>query len=71
MGKGKKRMSYDNMRVGKRYTVINHGETHSFEVTAAVGKNDFMVKDLGTLERYPFSDLVRYGLGDDFELYEI
>ncbi len=71
MSGNKKRMSYDNMRVGKKYIVTNYGETRQFIVLATTGHNDFKIKDLLTLEQYLFSELIRYGLGNDFELYEV
>ena len=67
----KKIMSIDNMRVGKNYFVKNHGETTSFSVLATAGVNDFKIKDLLSLEIYSFESLIQYGLGEDFELYEI
>ncbi len=68
---GNKTMSYDNMRVGKRYFIRNHGETTSFLVLETADTNDYKIKDLLTLDTYLFGDLVRYGRGTDFELYEI
>ena len=68
---GKKTMSFDNMRVGKKYFIRNHGETTSFSVLATIGQNDFRIKDLLTLEEYAFGSLIQYGIGHDFELYEI
>ncbi len=67
----RKTMSYDNMRVGKRYFLRNHGETTSFLVLETAGIDDFKIKDLLTLDIYLFGDLIRYGRGKDFELYEI
>ena len=68
---GKKRMSIDNMRVGKNYFLKNYGETTSFAVLESVGHNDFKIKDLLSLEIYTFNSLLQYGRGEDFELYEI
>ena len=67
----KKTMSIDNMRVGKNYYIKNHGETTSFSVLETSGSNDFKIKDLLSLEIYLFGSLIQYGLGEDFELYEI
>ena len=67
----RKRMSIDNMRVGKNYFLRNHGETTSFLVLETTGINDFKIKDLLTLEMYHFGNLIKYGVGEDFELYEI
>lgn len=68
---GRKTMSYDNMRVGKNYFLKNHGETTSFLVLETEGSNDYAIQDLLTLDKYLFDDLIRYGIGTDFELYEI
>jgi hypothetical protein len=68
---GKKTMSFDNMRVGKKYFIKNHGETTSFSVLATLGQDDFKIKDLLSLEEYSFGTLIQYGIGQDFELYEI
>lgn len=59
------------MRVGKRYCLINHGESTAFQVLATGEGSDFSVKDLLSLEVYPFSSLIAYGRGEDFELFEV
>jgi hypothetical protein len=71
MAGGRKSMSVDTMRVGKSYHIQNLGEHTSFTVLASMGENDFRIKDLLTLEVYEFQELIKYGLGDDYELYEI
>ena len=68
---GKKTMSLDNMRIGKSYFLRNHGETTRFIILETVGRDDFMIKDLLSLEAYLFGGLIQYGIGVDFELYEI
>jgi hypothetical protein len=67
----RKRMSIDNMRVGKSYFVRNHGDQTRFVVLESAGKDDYKIKDLLTLEIYFFHQLVQYGIGEDFELYEL
>ena len=67
----RKTMSYDNMRIGKKYFIRNHGETTSFLILETQGIDDFKIKDLLSLELYSFADLIRFGIGKDFELYEI
>ena len=67
----RKTMSYDNMRVGKTYFIRNHGEITSFLVLETQGVDDFKIKDQLSLEIYSFADLIRFGIGKDFELYEI
>lgn len=67
----KKTMSIDNMRVGKTYCLINYGDTTRFIVLASAGREDFQVKDLLSMESYHFGELIAYGIGPDFELFEI
>lgn len=64
-------MSLDNLRVGKNYFLKNFGETTSFMVLEASGERDFIVKDLLTLEIYRLSQLIRFGMGEDFDLREL
>ena len=64
-------LSFDVLRVGKKYKLTNFGETHEFEVEAILVNHDFKVKDLFTLERYLLKDLIKFGKGKDFEIREI
>lgn len=64
-------MSIDNLRVGKSYFLKNYGETTSFLVLERLGEKDFKIKDLLSMEVYQLSDLIKYGIGDDFDLREL
>ncbi len=64
-------ISFDTIRVGKKYYLINHGEKHDFIVLSRLSHQNFQVKDLHTLELYELEDLIRYGKGKDYELYEL
>ncbi|MDN5201505.1 hypothetical protein QQ008_09040 [Fulvivirgaceae bacterium BMA10] len=64
-------ISWDTLRVGKKYYLKNYGEKSEFEVLEVIGKSDFKLKDLYTLESYMLSDLVRYGKGKDYDLQEL
>ncbi len=64
-------LSFDVLRTGKKYRLINFGETHEFVVENVLGNGDFKVKDLLTLERFRLMELVTYGKGKDFLLEEI
>lgn len=64
-------LSFDVLRVGKKYTLTNFGETREFEVERILVNHDFEVKDLFTLERYLLKDLIKYGKGHDFEIREL
>lgn len=64
-------LSFDVLRTGKKYRLINYGEKHEFVVENVLANGDFNVKDILTLERYRLRELVAYGKGKDFLLEEI
>jgi hypothetical protein len=64
-------LSFDVLRTGKKYRLVNFGEKHEFEVESVLPNGDFKVKDTLTLERFYLKDLVRYGKGKDFLLEEV
>lgn len=64
-------LSFDVLRTGKKYRLINFGEKHEFVIENILTNGDFKVKDLFTLERYHLKDLIRYGKGKDYTLEEI
>jgi hypothetical protein len=63
--------SFNIIRVGKRYKLINFGETNTFEVLEINTDDDCVVRSLDTLETYNLLELVRYGKGEDFDFEEI
>ena len=64
-------LSFDVLRTGKKYRLINFGESHEFVVESVLANGDFKVKDLLTLERYRLKELISYGKGSDFMLEEV
>lgn len=64
-------LSFNALRVGKKYRLINFGDTYEFEVERILMNDDFKVKDLHTLERFLLKDVVKFGRGKDFELREL
>jgi hypothetical protein len=64
-------LSFDVLRTGKKYRLVNFGEQHEFIIESIQADGDFKVKDLHTLERYKLKDLISYGRGKDFLLEEI
>ena len=64
-------LSFDTWRTGKKYYLKNYGENTEFEIMKVTGDHDFLIKDLLTLETCLLSDLVKYGKGDDFALWEL
>ena len=61
-------LSFDVLRTGKKYRLVNYGEQHEFVIENILTNGDFKVKDLLTLERYHLKELIRYGKGKDFLL---
>ena len=64
-------LALDNLRVGRIYRLVNLGEEREIEVMARLGRDNFRVKDLITLEVYEMDDLLRWGIGKDYDLDEI
>ncbi|SNT29688.1 hypothetical protein SAMN05421640_3265 [Ekhidna lutea] len=64
-------LAFSSMRVGKKYRLVNYGEKSEFTLIEVVGRNDYRLKDLFSMENYLMSDLTQYGKGEDFELREI
>jgi len=64
-------LSFDLLRNGKKYRLVNHGERFDFIIEHILTNGDFKVKDLHTLERYLLKDLIKFGKGKDFEIWEI
>ena len=64
-------LSFNVLRTGKKYRLINFGEKHEFEIENILTNGDFKVKDLLTLERYHLNELIAYGKGSDYRLEEI
>ncbi|MDZ7645787.1 MAG: hypothetical protein U5K54_00665 [Cytophagales bacterium] len=64
-------LSFDVLRVGKKYRLVNLGDKYEFEIERILGNGDFNVKDLHTLERYLLKDTIKFGRGKDFEIREM
>ncbi len=64
-------ISVESVRVGKRYFMQNNREYHEFKILKATGRNDFLCEDLSSMEQYLLSELTAYGIGSDYEFYEL
>jgi hypothetical protein len=64
-------LSFDVLRVGKRYYLVNYGDRYEFEVERILVNQDFKVKDIHTLERYHLKEVLKFGRGKDFELRDL
>ena len=63
--------SFNNLRVGKKFSLTNFGETSDFEVVEIMADGDCKLRDIHTLEPYRLYDLIRLGKGEDFDVSEI
>ncbi len=63
--------SFDIIRTGKHYLLVNFGEVWKFKVVEILEHDDFKIKMIDTLEEQLLSDLVAYGKGDDFTFNEL
>ena len=63
--------SFDIIRQGNSYRLVNFGEISDFMVIEIINKNKVKVKDLQTLEVYYLDDLIKFGKGKDFDFGEI
>lgn len=63
--------SFDIIRTGKRYCILNYGEEWRFEVLEIFDNDDFKIKMIDTLEVQFLSDLIAFGKGKDFTFDEI
>ena len=64
-------MALDNLRVGRVYRLVNLGEERFIEIMARLSGENFKVKDLATLEIYEMEELLRWGIGKDYDLDEV
>ncbi|MEK6782967.1 MAG: hypothetical protein AABY93_14810 [Bacteroidota bacterium] len=64
-------LSFDVLRNGKKYSLINFGDRYEFIIEHILGNGDFKLKDLHTLEKYHFQDLIKFGKGHDFEIRDL
>ena len=63
--------SFNNLRVGKKFKLINFGETYEFEILEIMGNGDSKLKDIYSLEHYNLYDLIQFGKGEDFEIIDL
>lgn len=64
-------LSFDVLRVGKKYRLVNFGDRFDFIIEYRQANGDFQVKDIYTLERYLLKDTIKFGRGNDFEIREL
>lgn len=63
--------SFDTLRVGHRYKMINYGEETCFELVSIRNREDYIVMDLNSREKFNLKKLIEYGIGKDYDLFEL
>lgn len=63
-------IALDNIRTNKKYVLTNYGEQFEFSVVEIKSSDEFLLKDLNTLEYYHMSELIGRGRGKDFSIWE-
>ena len=63
-------LAVNNLRKGSRYSITNHGDSCIFEVLEFIGKENYRIKDLGSLEVITLDEFLRWGKGKDYCLVE-
>lgn len=64
-------LALDNLRVGRIYTLVNQGEVRKIEIMSRISGENFLIKDLDTLEYYTLFELLQWGKGKDYDLDEL
>ena len=64
-------ISIDTLRIGRHYILTNFGESNHFELIRISNPNEYIVKDLNSLEVYNLKLLTEYGKGKDYDLFEL
>jgi len=63
--------SFNNLRIGKSFRLVNFRETFEFKVVEIMDDGDCKLKDIDTLEIYYLYDLTGLGKGPDFDISEL
>lgn len=64
-------LALDNIRVGRVYRLVNYGEVRYLQAMERIGRENFKVKDMDTLELYDLEELLQWGIGKDYDLDEV
>jgi hypothetical protein len=64
-------LSFDVLRIGKKYRLINYGDRYEFIIERMLANGDFKVKDIHTLEHFNLKEVIAFGKGQDFTIEEI
>ena len=64
-------ISFDALRVGQTYRLTNYGDIREFSVVRRLSDKNYLLKDKISLEHYELQELVRYGIGKDYDLDQI
>ncbi len=62
-------ISEKHLIVGKKYCIVNYGETRHFMVLDKLF-GDYLIQDVLTMEKHYFHEFIQYGKGNDFHISE-
>jgi len=65
------RLSFDVLRVGKKYRLTNFRDQYEFIIEEILDNGNFRLKDIHTLEIMFMRDIIYFGKGKDFEITEM
>jgi len=63
-------IAFNNIRIHKEYVLTNFGERYEFMVMEIISDQEFLLKDIHTLDIYLMSDLLSSGRGKDYSIWE-
>ena len=64
-------LALSNLRKNHNYTLTNHGLTSNFVVLDVLSSDNYLVKNLDTLDIFELNDLVQFGISKDYNLEEL
>ncbi len=63
-------IAFNNIRTHKQYVLTNYGEKYEFTVIEILSDQEFLLRDVHTLDTYLMSDLLAAGKGKDYSIWE-
>ena len=63
-------LALSNLRKNHNYTLTNDGLTSNFVVIDVLSSENYLAKNLDTLDIFELKDLVQFGISKDYNLEE-
>ena len=64
-------LALSNLRKNHNYSLTNDGLTSNFVVLDVLSFDNYLVKNLDTLDIFELRDLVQFGISKDYNLEEL